>query len=426
MEYIQSNSWNSATKKGRGEMKKDECARHKLDEMVDCIRDQTDPEGKLGNRPNTFLEDHPYFVGYSFLIGLALIFTLSHLMVFVISFLFLFFISDFMTRDVHRFVPFLPKSILFSLLYILVIWAIIFISYKVVPMMVKNLPELSNQLQVEILQGSKAASQKWNLPAYVDVDELKGSILKASTGILHFLATSLTPVYKGFIQFVFALAINLFFYFESDKVEQAFTRNPNSLMTFLFKFLQLRLRIFFLYFRRVMGGQVIIALINTLISSTVIFGLELRHPFLMIFVVFFCGLFPVVGNLMSNSVLTINAFVSTGIFGTLICLVLLVGVHKLEYFLNSRIIGGIVRLPMAVSLGSLIFCEVLFGIPGLILAVPLVLFVRQEFEHIRGLPENLPQEWGEQVPNLTRAAVIGVSTHAGEEPVDEGRPLGKT
>ncbi len=380
-------------------MKKDECVMHELDEMVDRIRNQSGLEGKWENQRNTILENHPYLIGYVLLVGLAVVFTVSHLLVFAISFLFLFFISDFMTGDVHRICSFVPKAVLFSVLYILVIAAIIMITYRVVPMMLKHIPELSNQLQVQIVKELKEASQKWNLQAYVDVDELRGSILKASTTILQFLATSLTPLYKGFIQFVFALAINLFFYSESEKVEQAFTRNPDSLMTFLFKFMQMRLRVFYVYFRRVMGGQVLIALINTLISSVVIFGLHLRHPFLMIFVVLFCGLFPVVGNLMSNSVLTINAFVATGMVGTLICLVLLVGVHKLEYILNSKIIGGIVHLPIAVSLGALIFCEVLLGIPGLILAIPLALFVRQEFEHIRGLSGNLPQQGVEQAAN---------------------------
>ena len=130
---------------------------------------------------------------------------------------------------------------------------------------------------------------------------------------------------------------------------------------------------------------------------------------------------------MSNSVLTINAFVTTGMTGTLVCLVLLVGVHKLEYILNSRIIGGIVNLPMAVSLGALIFCEVLLGIPGLILAIPLVLFVRHEFEHIRGLPPNLPEEV-EQVPKLAGGALSGatVEGRVSEEPEATGRLASKT
>ena len=376
-------------------MKDDACARHKLDETVDCVRNQSGLEVKWENQPNKLVENHPYLVGYAFLSAFAVTFAVSHLMVFAISFLFLFFISDFMTRDVHRVAPFVPKALLFSAVYILVILAIIFITSKIIPMMLKNFPELSTQLQVRVVQELKAAGQKWNLTDYVDPDALKGTILKASTGILQFMANSLTPLYKGFIEFVFALAINLFFYFESEKVEQAFTRNPNSLMTFVFRFMQTRLRIFYVFFRRVMGGQVIIALINTVISTVVIFALDLHHPLLMIFVVFFCGLFPVVGNLMSNSVLTINAFVSTGMWGTVICLILLVGVHKLEYILNSKIIGGIVHLPMAISLGALIFCEVLLGIPALILAIPIVLFIRHEFEHIRGFPQISPEDAGE-------------------------------
>jgi predicted PurR-regulated permease PerM len=403
-------------------MKKIECRRHKLDEMVECIHNKSGLENKWKEQCNTIVENHPYLVGYAFLIGLAVTFSVTHLMVFAISFLFLYFISDFMTRDVHRIVPFAPKALLFSVLYILVITGIILISYKVMPMMLKNFPELSNQLQVQIVKQLKEASHRWDLAAYIDVDELKKSILKASTGILQFAANSLTPLYKGVIQFIFALAINLFFYLESEQVEEALTRDPDSLMTFIFKFIQIRLMIFYVYFRRVMGGQVIIALINTVISSVVIFALDLRHPFLMIFVVFFFGLFPVVGNLMSNSILTINAFVSTGTWGMVICLILLIGVHKLEYILNSKIIGGIVHLPMAVSLGALIFSEVLLGIPGLILAIPLVLFFRHEFENIRGLAPGRSRDAVD--PGAAQALTMSVDfpeAHANLEPEQPGR-----
>ena len=78
----------------------DECRRHKLDEMVDCVRNESGLERRWEDQPSTLLENHPYLIGYGFLIGLAVIFAVSHLMVFAISFLFLFFISDFMTRDV--------------------------------------------------------------------------------------------------------------------------------------------------------------------------------------------------------------------------------------------------------------------------------------------------------------------------------------
>ena len=124
--------------RGQFGMKEDGCAKHKLDEAVDCVRNQSGLEVKWENQPNTLVENHPYLIGYAFLIGFAVTFAVSHLIVFAISFLFLFFISDFMTRDVHRVVPFVPKALLFSVLYILVILVIILITSKIIPMMLKK------------------------------------------------------------------------------------------------------------------------------------------------------------------------------------------------------------------------------------------------------------------------------------------------
>jgi predicted PurR-regulated permease PerM len=143
--------------------------------------------------------------------------------------------------------------------------------------------------------------------------------------------------------------------------------------------------VFYFYFKQVMGGQIIISLINTVISSIIVFWLHLPNPLLLIGLIFFCGLFPVVGNLVSNTILTVIAFVSIGIWAAGVCLALLIVIHKLEYFLNSKIISGIVNLPMVVSLTSLVICEVLLGLVGLMLAIPLLLFLRYELEHIPGL-----------------------------------------
>lgn len=61
---------------------------------------------------------------------------------------------------------------------------------------------------------------------------------------------------------------------------------------------------------------------------------------------------------------------------------------------------------MAVSLGALIFCEVLLGIPGLILAIPLALFIRHEFEHIPGLSTtSLEQPTASDLESLTECEI---------------------
>ena len=49
-------------------------------------------------------------------------------------------------------------------------------------------------------------------------------------------------------------------------------------------------------------------------------------------------------------------------------MVFLVGIHKLEYFLNSKIIGDRIRNPVWLTLIALMIGERLMGIPGLVLA----------------------------------------------------------
>jgi predicted PurR-regulated permease PerM len=363
-----------------------------LEVSTNNIRRRYELESQLEDRENTLVQRHPRVAGYAFLLGLTIAVSLSHLMMFVMSFLFLYLISDFMTNDVRRYVPLIPRALLFSILYVFVITLIVVLAYKVLPGIARALPDLANQVQQQTMKELKQASQAWNLTQFVDINEVRGALIQGSTGLLRYLMDSLPPLYKGFIQLIFALIINVFLYHDRERIAQVLDRKPGSLMSFLYRFTGVRLQIFYYYFKRVMGGQIIISAINTLLSALVIIPLGLRHPYLMIAIVFLCGLFPIVGNLVSNSVLVITAFVSIGFWGAGVCLILLVTVHKLEYFLNSRIIGGIVRLPMTITLGALIFFEVLLGIPGLILAIPLTLFIRHELEHVPGYsPECSPQ-----------------------------------
>ena len=59
----------------------------------------------------------------------------------------------------------------------------------------------------------------------------------------------------------------------------------------------------------------------------------------LVVITFLCGLIPVLGNLISNTVITILSLgVSVGTAAA--SLTFLVVIHKLEYLINSRIVGG--------------------------------------------------------------------------------------
>src|SRR5438477_3320837 len=96
-------------------------------------------------------------------------------------------------------------------------------------------------------------------------------------------------------------------------------------------------------------------------------------------------LLPIIGNLISNTIiLFLSAAMSVKI--ALAALVFLVAIHKLEYFLNSKIIVGWTRNPVWLTLIGLIIGEIVMGIPGMILAPVVLNYVRVEMSKIEVPP----------------------------------------
>ena len=62
----------------------------------------------------------------------------------------------------------------------------------------------------------------------------------------------------------------------------------------------------------------------------------------------------------------------------LTALVFLVVIHKLEYFLNSKIIGQRIRNPLWLTLLALVLGEKLLGLPGMVLAPVVLNYIRVE------------------------------------------------
>ena len=126
-------------------------------------------------------------------------------------------------------------------------------------------------------------------------------------------------------------------------------------------------------FRRIVFAQVRISALNTFFTAIYLvgvlpfFGVHLPLTKTMIVVTFLAGLLPVVGNLISNSVIVIVsmahspqvAFSSLGF---------LVVIHKLEYFLNARIVGQQIRSNVWELLTAMLVMESAFGIAGLVAA----------------------------------------------------------
>lgn len=153
--------------------------------------------------------------------------------------------------------------------------------------------------------------------------------------------------------------------------------------------LQQRIAILADMFHRVVFAQVRISLINTAFTGIFLAvilplaGVHLPLVKSMIAVTFIAGLIPVVGNIISNTVIVIVSL-SYSLQMAAISLAFMVIIHKLEYFLNARIIGSQVNAKAWELLVAILVMETLFGLPGVVAAPVFYSYVKKELSE-RGL-----------------------------------------
>lgn len=136
-------------------------------------------------------------------------------------------------------------------------------------------------------------------------------------------------------------------------------------------------------FRRVVFAQVRISALNALLTGIYLFvvlpafGVHLPFTKTMIVVTFLVGLLPVIGNLISNSVIVIISL-SHSLQVAAGSLAFLVVIHKLEYFVNARIIGEQIKARAWELLIAMLVMEAAFGLQGVIAAPIIYAYIKKE------------------------------------------------
>jgi len=143
-----------------------------------------------------------------------------------------------------------------------------------------------------------------------------------------------------------------------------------------------RFRTFYQSFKTVMGAQILISLINSLLTFAFLLWNRFPYSPVLAGLTFLLGLLPIVGNLMSNTLIVSVGFTITPEMA-FFALIFLIVIHKLEYFLNSKIIGDRIKNPMWLTLLGLLIGEKLMGIPGMILAPVVLHYIKVEASRSR-------------------------------------------
>ncbi len=316
------------------------------------------------------------FIGYGVLALIVASLALLHLISLAVYFLFLFLLTDVVTNDLNRRFPGLHKTFLFWSLFIVGLAAVGFLTFIFLPVIIKDIPLYFNLIREDSLRFIHALAVRFDIG--IEDAAIKDVLFTQSAKSIGIAVKLVNTLSKEIIYVLFAFILNLLLYLEKGVVHRVFFTHESSLTAFLYRFCSARFSRFYRYFRKVMVGQFFISLINTSITSVVVLSLGLPHKVTLLCIVFLCGLLPVIGNLISNTILAVTALISSGVPAFIICLVLLVGIHKLEYFLNGKIIGTIIRLPMFATVLCLLAGEATLGVFGMIIAIPFALTLRDE------------------------------------------------
>ena len=283
--------------------------------------------------------------------------------------------SYFVLTQLSRFIP----NKWFTLaLFILLLGAISYTAVHFTRAAIAALPKIADNSIPSALAWAEAHNLQ--LP-FTDFESLKAQTISAIKEQAHYLGNvanfarhaSTTLV---FIFIAVVCAVSIFLNSELDLFRETHTVRNNLYSVFCAE-ISARFAEFYRSFSTVMGAQMTISAINTVFTSVFIFAVQLPYAAVVVGLTFLCGLFPIVGNVVSNTVIVFIGFlVSPKV--AIGALVFLIVIHKLEYFLNSKIIGNRIRNPIWLTLIGLILGERLMGVPGMILSPVVLNYLRVE------------------------------------------------
>ncbi|HAM70462.1 MAG TPA: hypothetical protein DCM86_02335 [Verrucomicrobiales bacterium] len=211
-----------------------------------------------------------------------------------------------------------------------------------------------------------------------DLSSLKSMASEGISELVQAVANFAKLATKEFAYLVIGMVVaaSLFFSAELD-IDPERHAVADNLYSACCREVALRFEMFYRSFDTVMGAQIIISAINTALTAVFLFTTPMKYRIVLMGVTFLCGLLPIIGNILSNCVIVGVGFTISPTMA-IAALAFLVILHKLEYFLNSKIIGDRISNPVWLTLLGLIVGEKLMGIPGMILAPVVLYYVKVE------------------------------------------------
>ena len=211
------------------------------------------------------------------------------------------------------------------------------------------------------------------------LDQIYGTIF--STEGINYIILSISNISKLGINILIALILSIFFLLEKDKILEFTHKFKQSKIAGICSELEFFWGKFTSSFGKVIEAQITIATVNGILSTIGLWIIGFPHLLGFGMMVLLLGLIPVAGVIISLVPLSIVAFNIGGLIHVAYVLIMIVLLHAFEaYILNPKLMSSKTKLPIFYTLSILIISEHIAGVLGLIIGIPIFMFILDVIE----------------------------------------------
>ncbi|MDP4145540.1 MAG: AI-2E family transporter [Bacillota bacterium] len=307
------------------------------------------------------------------LIILFLYLTRPVLNLFLLTFLFTYLIDsaqNFIVGHLERFIK-VKQTIITIILYLLVVASIVLVVSKYAPIVIKQTIDIINEAsEIDLTSNLGGFGQ------YLDTILNEANLSSYAKIGVDYAVQLATNIGKGSLNAFIALILSLFFMLEKHNIKRFMHKFETSKISTIYQYLAFYGRNFLNSFGKVIQAQILIALANTSLSVIALSFMGFPQMLAIGVMIFVLSLIPVAGVIISIVPLSLIAYKIGGVIKIVYVLVMVVVIHGIEsYLLNPKLMSAKTKLPVFFTFVVLIVSEHFMGVWGLLLGIPLFMFV---------------------------------------------------
>ncbi|MEH7252483.1 AI-2E family transporter [Neobacillus niacini] len=183
------------------------------------------------------------------------------------------------------------------------------------------------------------------------------------------------------LQILIALLMSLFFLLEKPRLIEFTKKFKTSKIASIYAEIEFFSGKFVATFGKVIEAQLIIAVVNCILTTIALWIFGFPQLGGLSIMIFFLGLIPVAGVIISLIPLAIIGYSIGGMMTVLYVFIAIMIIHAIEaYILNPNLMSSKTNLPVFYTFLVLIFSEHFFGVWGLIIGIPVFVFILDVLE----------------------------------------------